>query len=673
MSISIGIDTGGTYTDLAVYDDEVGKVIFKSKSLTTREDLAIGITNALDTVPLDLAAQASSLSLSTTLATNACVEGKGGKAKLVLLGLPQSTFTLLDPETKYGISEADTLCIDTNGSFDGSVIDEPDWEQVWEENREFFDSAQSLAFSEINALRNSAVVEQHARDFFRTKYDIPIVLASDLANKLNFIERGATAVLNARLLPVISEFVSAVGRTLEERDMDIPVMILRSDGSLMSKESSQDKPVETILSGPAASVIGGRNMADCRDCLIIDTGGTTTDISIVEAGEPVMADSIRIGGWRTQVRGVFIDTYGLGGDSRVYNDKDNIAIAPNRVVPLCILADQHPEVIDDLEALVAGERKSVYPMHEFLYILKEPKDDSEYTDEEKRLLDTLSDGPVMLGDPRIDIYRLKSQRLEEEGILMRAGLTPTDVMHVKGDFTDFNVHASELGVRHFANSLHPTKDRKEREAAFWKVCDQIYALVKRKMHHYIMNALMEYRYSKIMRSCDTELMDKLIDQYWDDAIGGNQNPLYNLGFEVDAVLVGIGAPTHLFLPDVAKALGTECVIPENAEVACAVGAATSDISVEVVVKVDPIYDGGGLREYKVRSTSGDTAFTYYEPAVEFAKERAREAAVAEARRRGALGELQVGVRVEEQKVSISFDDSIRLGIEVIGTARDVAV
>lgn len=669
MNIAIGIDTGGTYTDLSVYDYDAKEVIFKSKSLTTKEDLSIGIANALDTLPEGMVEQASSLSLSTTLATNACVEGKGGRAKLLLVGLPQSALPRVNV-AKYGISEEDTLCIDSNGSFDGTVVDEPDWESVWEENRAFFDSAQSLAISEVNALRNSAVVEQHARDFFRSRYDIPIVLASDLAGKLNFVERGATAVLNARLLPLISEFVAAVTKVLEERRIDIPVMILRSDGSLMSKASSRDKPVETILSGPAASVIGGRGLADCRDCLIIDTGGTTTDISIVAGGEPVMADTIRIGGWRTQVRGVFIDTYGLGGDSRVYNDKEKIAIGSNRVVPLCILADQHPEVIGDLEALVEGNRKSVYPMHEFLYILKEPRDERGLTDAEKRLLDTLSDGPVMLGDPRIDIYRLKSQRLEEQGILMRAGLTPTDVMHLKGDFTRFDAQASELGVRHFANSLYPSRDKSEQERAVERVCDEVYATFKRKLHHYIMNALMEYRYGDEMRSSDVALMDELIDRRWDDWVAGERDPLFNLGFDVDAVLVGIGAPTHIFLPDVAEALGTECVIPENAEVACAVGAAISNISVQVVVKVDPVYDAGGLCGYKVRSTTGDRRFADRDEAVGYAMQKARDDAVAEARARGALGELQVDARAEEHTVDAMYGGKLSLGIEVIGTAKD---
>jgi len=86
MKLGIGIDTGGTYTDAVIYDFDNRKVVAKGKSLTTKENLEIGIGNALDSLPADLIGQASVLSLSTTLATNASVENKGGRAKLVMIG-----------------------------------------------------------------------------------------------------------------------------------------------------------------------------------------------------------------------------------------------------------------------------------------------------------------------------------------------------------------------------------------------------------------------------------------------------------------------------------------------------------------------------------------------------------------------------------------------------------
>ena len=673
MRIGIGIDTGGTYTDIVAYDYDDEKVLFKSKTLTTKEDLTVCISHSLDALPDGLLDKVISISLSTTLATNACVEGKGGKARLVLLGLPEYTVDGLGIDEKYGIAREDAMCVNTGGSFDGKVIDEPDWNALYDENREFFENAQSLAFSELNALRNGAIVERHAREFFNEKAGVPVVVASDLANELNFIERGATAQLNARLLPVISDFIAAVTKVLKERHLDIPVMILRSDGSLMSTEASKIKPVETILSGPAASVIGGRGITDIGDCLIVDIGGTTTDISIVESGDPVMTDSIRIGGWRTQVRGVFIDTYGLGGDSRVVADKGRLQLESRRVVPICIFADEHPEAVLGLENLVARNRKVDYPIHEFLYLQKEPEGIDDLTDSEKRILGALADGPVMLSGSKIDIYRDRPERLEDLGIVMRVGLTPTDVMHVKGDFDRFNAYASELAIRHFANSLYPSKTEAEKRAGVNRVCDNVYALFKQKLHRYILYALMAYRYPKELGDGLDDQVKKLIERNWADSIGGTRDPLVNIDFNVNATLIGIGAPTHVFLPDVARAMSAKCVIPQNAEVANAIGTAIANITVETVVDVDPVYDSGGVSEYNVRTAGGNKYFENREDAMAYANKMAKQDAIDEARSRGALGELAVDTSVENRSVEAMFGETIILGTKVIGRATGQAV
>ncbi|MGI6217033.1 MAG: hydantoinase/oxoprolinase family protein [Coriobacteriales bacterium] len=670
MKIGIGIDTGGTYTDIVAFDYDSREVVAKSKTLTTKQDLTHCISRSLDFMPDEILDSAVSISLSTTLATNACVENKGGRAKLVLLGMDMDTFNRVQASSKYGIDAGDVLCIDTRGSFDGEYVDIPDWNEVYSENKEFFDSAQSLAVSEVNSLRNSGAAEKSARDFFDELLNIPVVIASDIANELNFLERGATGLLNARLLPVISDFTSAVTKVLGDRGIDVPVMILRSDGSLMSKSLSRERPVETILSGPAASVIGGRGITECKDCLIVDIGGTTTDISIVENSRPVMTDSIRIGGWRTQVKGVFIDTYGLGGDSRVYVEKGKMKLDARRVVPLCILASSQPEVIEPLENLVAKERKTIYPMHEFLYIQKEPKSTEGYSDAEKSLLEVLSDGPVMLGDPRIDLYGLRSERLEEEGILMRAGLTPTDVMHIVGDFEKFDSYASQLAVQHFANNFYPSKTEAGRAEGARRICEDIYNLVKKKLYQYVVYALLEYRYPNAFKEGVGDQMKRVVDSCWElsQKHGEGGNPLLELGFDVDAKLVGIGAPTHVFLPAVAEALGTECVIPPSAEVANAIGTAIANIDVVITLDVSPIYDSGGIIGFVVRDKNGNRNVDTRGEALKLARDLAEREAVEEARLRGALGELNVWSEVQTQDFEAVYGGSLNLGIKVIGHA-----
>ena len=397
MAYGIGIDTGGTYTDAVIYDFDQKKVLAKGKSPTTRNDLSLGIGRALDMLPEELTRRAELVALSTTLATNACVENKGGRAHLVLMGTNRKNLEWIGADKKYGIDYDHVLCLDTRGSFDGTEVEHPDWERVMAENDAFFAQAQALSVAELNAVHNGAVCETAARDALKQRYDVPIVLASELVSGLNVIERGATAMLNARLLPVVEQFMQAVTRAIEARGLKALKMIVRSDGSLMSDELARSRPVETILSGPAASVLGGRALADCDNCLIVDMGGTTTDISIVRGGAPRMTGGISIGGWRTQVKGVFIDTFGLGGDTRLYMRDGRLMLDTRRVEPLCSAAARWPQVKDELNALLEKRRVHTLPIHEFLYLVRRPADTSRYAESELRLMDKLADGPQMIG------------------------------------------------------------------------------------------------------------------------------------------------------------------------------------------------------------------------------------------------------------------------------------
>ena len=118
MKIAIGIDTGGTCTDAVAYDYSENRVLAKGKTLTTREDLSVGIARALDTLPQAYIRDASLVSLSTTLATNACVEGKGARAKLVLFGMTDELMDRLKVEETYGIRRDAVKCVDTHSSAD---------------------------------------------------------------------------------------------------------------------------------------------------------------------------------------------------------------------------------------------------------------------------------------------------------------------------------------------------------------------------------------------------------------------------------------------------------------------------------------------------------------------------------------------------------------------------
>ena len=147
---------------------------------------------------------------------------------------------------------------------------------------------------------NGAPCEKKLKELSRDRFDITCVCANEITSEINVIQRGATALLNARLLPMVQEFIKSIIKDFRARGCTSPIMIVRSDGSLMSAAASLDRPVETILSGPAASVLAGKLFSNSDDYVIIDMGGTTTDISVVTGGKAVAAENgIQLGKWRT--------------------------------------------------------------------------------------------------------------------------------------------------------------------------------------------------------------------------------------------------------------------------------------------------------------------------------------------------------------------------------------
>ncbi len=665
MSYGIGIDTGGTYTDAVIYDFEAKKVLAAGKSPTTREDLSLGIGQALDTLPKALLQQAEVVSLSTTLATNACVEDKGGRARLVMMGSTQKTLRWVGADKKYGLNYDDVLCLDTKGSFDGSVVDHPDWPKVMAENDAFLSQAEALGVVELNAMHNGGVCEVEAREALKGRYGVPLVMASELVSGLNIMERGATALLNARLLPVVESFLRAVDRALKERGLGALRVIVRSDGSLMVEKLASARPVETILSGPAASVIGCRALTDCPNALIVDMGGTTTDISILRGGAPQMTGGIRIGSWRTQIRGVFIDTFGLGGDTRLVITDRQLALDTRRVEPLCVAAGKWPQIREALTALLAESRPHTRPLHEFLYLVHAPARPERYNDAERRLIEALAEGPVCVGGSALDMYRLDSERLEREGVVMRCGLTPTDIMHIRRDYDAFDAEASRLAAHYFLRVLPDLEDDEEGMEA---LCGRVYELVERRLFENIARVFIESTYPDVYKDGLDSQTKALIARKWARRDEKEDEDFFSLRLDASAALVGIGAPIHLFLPEVAKALGVRCVIPEHSGVANAIGAVVADVNARSTVEIRSGFGADGRFSYTIHAADRMERYEDAEEALNAARAAARELAESEARRRGALGELSVSVRVDAHSGTDRYGATVDLGTTVIATA-----
>jgi len=666
IAIGIGIDTGGTYTDAVILDIENKTILGASKALTTKEDLSIGILQALDALPGDYIKQCGMISLSTTLATNACVEDRGGNAALIFFGGDHRVINKYGAE--YGLPKTDEIYLqESYSTFSGGFEREPDWEKFQEAVENNFFGLDGIGIIEIYAMKNSAEIEKKAKEIFLQKHNITVVCGHELFNELNSLRRGASTLLNARLFPVIKSFINAIIAAVAERGANAPLFIVRSDGSLMSDKYANIRPVETLLCGPAASVMGCAYLSNERDNIIIDMGGTTTDIAIIKEGIPIKAvGGVQVGKWKTFVSGLYIKTFGLGGDSAVHYKNNRMILEEYRVVPLCVAAEKYPCIINNLEKLLSGGNKHMKYMHEHYVLLKDIDDNPRYTDDEKTLCWALKAGPLSLREAAEcvsgrDVFNFDSSRLIKDEIIQCIGFTPTDVMHIKGDFVKYPVEASELGARYVAMNLDVSVD---------EVCNLVYDEIKRKLYKNVIVALLENKELHYRQQGVGKDIERLIDESYCAATSGREfcsNVFVSSAFTTDYKLTGVGAPIRIFLEDVAGLLGSSAIIPEHYEVANAIGAIVGSVSVNYTVDIRPNYSSFGISGYTVSGLIETRIFENIKEAEAFAASEAIAGARAEAYRRGARGEIETICALEVDEAD-SGEYRIHIGTRAVARA-----
>ncbi|MGI6778184.1 MAG: hydantoinase/oxoprolinase family protein [Acetivibrionales bacterium] len=654
MKYGLGIDTGGTYTDAVIFDFETKAIISSAKSVTIKEDLTLGINNALQQLPVDKLSEVMLVSLSTTLATNACVEGKGSRAVLILIGCDRDIVE--EYGVKYGLPDSDRIIfLDGGHDQEGHVKNEPDWNYLKRRISEFEKTADAFAVVELWGIRNIDY-ERKSKDFISEWTGKPVVCGHDLTDEVNSLKRAASALLNAQLIPLVNDFINSVKSSLSYFKINAPLVIVRGDGSLMSEEFAREKPVETLLSGPAASVSGGINLSKRKNCVVVDMGGTTTDLALVRDGIPILAyEGVKVGDWRTGTKSIYINTFGLGGDSLIRHNKENkLLVGPFRAAPLSWLADKCPEIIKTIKELKLQKKRHTVSLCEFFYLIKDITNDSYYNDEEKEVVKMLKDSPKSILElsesTGISIYGNRFQRLEKHGIIMRSGLTPTDIMHLTGDFSGWNRDAAQLGAEIMAFQLNITLDELNK---------RVYHLVKRKLYYNIVKMLLENENEELFKGID-------IDSFHDLIMMGYRKPYYegipdksskNKGyiesvFNTGLSLIGIGAPIHIYLPDVAKSLNAECIISEKASVANAVGAITGNITVEEKVIIRPNYQAGTKEVFMCYSSVSRAKFEDYHDAISWAESEATKLARENAIARGA-GEVNVVTSIDRNEAALS--------------------
>jgi N-methylhydantoinase A/oxoprolinase/acetone carboxylase beta subunit len=335
MSYRVGIDVGGTNTDAVIVDKE-NRVMAKVKVATT-EDVTTGILNALDGVLNESAIDVAEIKyamLGTTHCTNAIVERKNlAKVGIVRIGKP-ATLSIKPliawPEDLVSAIGGYTHIISGGHEYDGRELSKLDEDEARKALRDLKEKGiEALAISAVFSPVNSEH-ELRLAEIAREILDVPITLSHEIGS-IGLLERENAAVINAAVVKVAKTAIKSFQNALEEKGIEAKLFITQNDGTLMSAEYALRYPVLTIASGPANSLRGAAFLSGLRDGIVVDVGGTTTDIGVLVNGFPRESSvAVEIGGVRTNFRMPDLISIGLGGGSLV-SFENGVKVGPESV------------------------------------------------------------------------------------------------------------------------------------------------------------------------------------------------------------------------------------------------------------------------------------------------------------------------------------------------------
>ena len=607
MAVFLGVDTGGTYTDAVITDADQTRVLGKAKALTSRPDLAIGIAGAMSgalaaagTDPADVAL----VSLSTTLATNALVEGQGGRVALIAIGFDTADLA------RAGLAEAlggDPVIAITGGHLASGAEAAPlDLPSLQTALADLPAGLAGIAVAAQFAVRNPAH-ELAVRELVRATTGLPVTTSHELSARLNGPKRALTAVLNARLIGMIARLITACEQEMTARGISAPLMVVRGDGALISAAQARERPIETILSGPAASIVGARWLTGETEALVSDIGGTTTDVALLRGGLPMIDPAgARVGKFRTMVEAVAMRTTGLGGDSEVHvlteGLQGGLRLGPRRLIPVSLLARDHaPMVHDALDRALASETSGD---HDGRFALRIAPQAPGLAARDADVFDRLADGPLPLGRllrTRLELAAL--ERLVSRGLVMLSGVTPSDASHVLGGLADWDATPAHKALTLLARRRNGTGKRIAPDAPTLaqQIVDQ---LTRQTADCLLISALAE-------------------DTAWDDqppetlvhhpllraAVAGHKGVL-RLSAGLTVPVIGLGASAPFYYGAVGDYLGARMILPDHAGVANAIGAVVGQIAMKLSGTVTSPSEGrftvhlpGGVEQFTDQSAA----------------------------------------------------------------------
>lgn len=346
----IGIDVGGTTTDAVLIRN--GEVYVTAKVTTDPGNLLNSLLEALDAVSRDVPyEQLERVVFSTTVITNLIAEGKTDRVALLLIPGPG-----INPE---GYPFPDSFYLKGAMDYRGREIQLPDTAEI----RDTVGRVREMGFKRAVIVskfgQRNPSHELFIEEIFKEVYpECKLELGHKVSGKLNFPRRIATTMLASASRDKYKEFFEKVKNALEERNIRAPVYILKADGGTLPIEKSMEFPVETIFSGPAASTIGALALTpENETSVVMDIGGTTTDLALILSGKPLLASKgVKLGGFLTHVRAFAVRSIAVGGDSIVRirdssSGTKEISVGPDRAGPAYCMGGNETTPTDALRVL----------------------------------------------------------------------------------------------------------------------------------------------------------------------------------------------------------------------------------------------------------------------------------------------------------------------------------
>ncbi|MCD4820950.1 MAG: hydantoinase/oxoprolinase family protein [Methanococcoides sp.] len=638
MKLNLGIDAGGTYTDAVIVRSPDNSIIASYKALTTYPDPLNGIREALDGIEQEMLSQVDAVSVSTTLSTNTILEGTGFPVGLILVG---DYFISEDLPTEHFIQ--------VKGGHDhkGGEAEPLDENAVREFAQSAKENVSAFAVSSYFSIRNHEH-ELRVKEIVRNITGMPVVCAHELSQDLGAFERAVTAFFNAQLLPITENFMSSVESEIRSRGMEAKIFMLKCDGSVVGIKNALERPIESIFSGPAGSLIGAAFLSKRDTCAVIDVGGTSTDVSVIREGVPEMSESgAVVGGWKTRVKAIRMETSALGGDSDIWVASGKVNFGPRRVIPLCRAAAQFPKFLEQLATNPMPSKalmgRNFQPTKFYIRTKYEPL---ELTDIETEVLNAIHAEPTSLKEMRSRINKYPASKhldaLMQKRLIQPISFTPTDALHVLGEYTKYNVEASRLGAHHLA--------------PLYKMdADEFALYVKKEFAKNMAADLVSFFLVDISR----EEIRKIFDA---------EAPIQ---FKVHVPVVLIGGPVVAYLEEIKKLIDAEIILPEFASVGNAAGALAAKGIRRFEILIRPVSMAAPDWECYVYSEKGRENFDEYEDALDHALQLGKDT-IYEYMKEAGLDPGSVKIDIKKDEVILEGSGTlVETKIVVLGVAEHI--